>query len=337
MPSLKRDVSSAPDRTGFEAYSGPTPKQQGLYRAEVKQFDYKKFKSGALGFRLLVELAAPEGNPRSEFDGYPQWVNIVFGDKEAMQAREKALYKAYGNTDGKPNIKLGDGDVDNDDAVKVLAIDGKKTIGAFVKVDLQHDTYQGEARMTGDAIYRSIDDAPGGTGVSAVKVEVASDEDDEDMMEDGEEEVSFEERTDELKKMGIADLRKLATGDYDLDVKGLKKAEVVEAILDQEFGAAALTEDEDEEDEEVEIDDEEDETEEEEDDEEEEEDEEDESEARLAELLLLDRTGIKAALKAADPAFKVLKKHTDEELAQATVDAEFGDEGDDDEDGEPPF
>lgn len=334
MPSLKRDVSSAPDRTGFEAYSGPTPKQQGLYRAEVKKFDYKKFNSGSTGFRVLVELVAPEGNPRSEFDGYPQWVNIVFGDKEAMQAREKALYKAYGNTDGKPNIKLGEGDIENGDAVPVISLDGKKTIGAFVKVDLQHDNYQGEARMTGDAIYRSIDDAPGGSGVSAVKVEVASDED--DMLEDGEDEVSFEERTAELKKMGIVDLRKLASGDYDLETKGVKKPELIEAILDQEFGAAALAEDEDEdeEDEEVEIDEEE---EGEEEDDEDEEEEEDESEARLAELLELDRAGIKAALKAADPAFKVLKKHTDEELAQAVVDAEFGEDGDEDEDGEPPF
>lgn len=336
MPSLKRDVSSAPDRTGFEAYDGPIPKQQGLYRAEVKQFDYKKFKSGSTGFRLLVELAAAEGSARTEFDGFPLWVNIVFGDKEAMLAREKALYKAWGNSDGKPNIKLGDGDIDNDETVKVLAIDGKKTIGAFVKVDLQQGTYQGESRMEGDGIYRSIDDAPGGAA-SSVKVEVAEDDEDDELLEDGEE-VSFEERTDELKKMALAALRKVAEGDYDIEIKGLKKADLIEAILDHEFGSDDSAEEADE-DEEVEIDEDEDDVEVEDDEEEEDEesDEEDESDARLAELLLLDRAEIKAALKAADPAFKVLKKHTDAELAKATVDAEFGEDGDEDEDGEPPF
>lgn len=78
------------------------------------------------------------------------------------------------------------------------------------------------------------------------------------------------------------------------------------------------------------------------DDEEEEEDDEEEDdggyEARVAELADLDRAALKAALKEADSEFKVLKKHSDDDLRAAILAAEFeadeeGEEGED----EPPF
>ncbi len=72
--------------------------------------------------------------------------------------------------------------------------------------------------------------------------------------------------------------------------------------------------------------------------EEEEEEEEDdgEFEARTAELEALDRTQTKAILKGLDPEFKMLKKHSDEDLRNAILDIEFPtseEDGDDD----PPF
>ncbi len=65
------------------------------------------------------------------------------------------------------------------------------------------------------------------------------------------------------------------------------------------------------------------------------EDEEDDGafEARQAELAEMDRTAIKAELKKADPDFRVLKKHTDDDLRNEVLDTEFPpEEGD-----EPPF
>lgn len=85
----------------------------------------------------------------------------------------------------------------------------------------------------------------------------------------------------ELKKMKLADLKEVAESDYDLDIEGLKKVDLVKAILDHESASEADLEDDDEleddeleEDEDVEEDDEEDDSESELDDEED--DEEDE-------------------------------------------------------------
>jgi hypothetical protein len=75
------------------------------------------------------------------------------------------------------------------------------------------------------------------------------------------------------------------------------------------------------------------------DDEEEEEEEEGEEEDteefdnRMAELKELSRVELKKVLKTADPEFKVLKKHSDEELVDAILDVEFPVEDDE----EPPF
>lgn len=91
-----------------------------------------------------------------------------------------------------------------------------------------------------------------------------------------------------------------------------------------------------EEDEDAEEDDE-DESSEEEEDEAEEEAEDGAYEERVAELAALNRTELKAALKAANPDFKVLKKHTDDDLREAVLAAEFEAEEDEGGDSEPPF
>jgi hypothetical protein len=75
---------------------------------------------------------------------------------------------------------------------------------------------------------------------------------------------------------------------------------------------------------------------EEEEDEEDEEDSDAEFQARSLSLQAMDRTTLKAELKGLDPAFKVLKRHTDEDLVNAILDLEYPE---DDEAGgdEPPF
>jgi hypothetical protein len=61
-------------------------------------------------------------------------------------------------------------------------------------------------------------------------------------------------------------------------------------------------------------------------------------EARQAELREVDRTELKKVLKGLDADFKVLKRHTDEDLANAILDIEFPPVDDEGEEGdEPPF
>lgn len=317
MPKLKRSVKSAEVKTGFEAYDGPTPKGRGIYRAILKQCDLKEYKTGAQGYRLLFELDAAKGDPKdhAKYDGFPIWMNLVFGDHESMIARESNFYNALGVKD-EPDVVFDSGELT--DGVKVKTIGGKNPLGVVVNLDIKQSKYEGEERPEVDGVFKH-------SGKGEPKPDfVVADEPDEDEDEADEEEVSYDDREAELKSLTIADLRHIAESDYDLDVKGLKKADLVEAILDEEFGVDGVDEseedeeDEDEEEDDVEIDDEE------EDDEDEEEDEDDDD--RAAELGALDRAALKAIIKEHDANFRVLKSMTDEDLVSAILEIESVDE-----------
>lgn len=107
-------------------------------------------------------------------------------------------------------------------------------------------------------------------------------------------------------------------------------------------GAVASDDDEEIEDEEIEEEEAEEPEEEEEveeaEEEEEEEEEESEYDARVAELNALDRTALKNILKSDhDSDFKVLKRHTDDDLREAILAIEFVSDEDEEGDDEPPF
>lgn len=320
MPSLKRDVSKANDKTGFEPYDGPTPRK-GLYRGLVKSMKIVKASTGRLGFNILVELAAEKGSPAAQYDGYPAFTRLWLGDSEQSQTREKQLYTALVGT---PTVNLVyEADDDDKEIGKVTSINKKNPVGTAVIVELAADKYNGEDRIEGAGVL------PLKKKDSSV-VEDDEDEDDEDDLtesEDDEEGDEIEVPSEaELKKMPIKELRELGE-ELGVDTDEVKKKlDLVAAILER---AEVL--DEDEEEEEEEDDDLEDaEDEEEEDDEEEEEDDEDVAAQVRAELEELDRTALKARLKESNPEFKVLKRHTDEDLVEAILAAEVGE-------GEPPF
>ena len=196
--------------------------------------------------------------------------------------------------------------------------------------------YEGENRPEVSGIY-PFRGADAGTASKKGPKFVADDEDESDLMEGGDEEgddEEYEARVEELKGMGIPALRKLLKEDYDLPTSG-KKDELIERILEHEFaeedegGAAALADDEDEDEsdeDEVEEGDEEEDEEEEGDEEDEDEEDEGESAARRSELESFDRAALKKILKSAAPDFKVFTRHTDEDLVNAIIDAEFGEE-----------
>jgi hypothetical protein len=344
VPSIKRSgVKSEVVKTGFEAYDGPEPTKRGMYRTRITSFKYKEFKSKAMGFQITGVLEAAAGDPKdhAQFDGYPITGRIVFGDKEMMIARESNLYAALG-VPNEPNVVF-EGDPTDQSGAKVTKIGNKNPIDQIVNFDIKQSEYLGEQRPEVDGIYKvKASEGGNGKGVSFPTDEPDEDEpaeDEADLMEpedgDGEEvdDEEFQTRAAELDGLGIVALRKEAKSVVEgIDTKGLSKDDLVEAILDVEFPAdpPMASDDSDEEpDDEEEADDDEAEDDEAEDDEEEDDEEPDESDERRAELADFTRVQLKTALKAVNEEFKVLKRHTDDDLREAIIAAEFGEAGDD--------
>lgn len=325
MPSVKRsNVKSAEVKTGFESYDGPEPGKRGMYRSKLRILQFGTFASGAQGFKVLVELEAGKGDPKghAQFDGYPIWSNLVFGDKEAMLTREGNFYAALGLKDGPAIVfdgKVGEPKVFVD--VKTL---GGKTLSQLQKIffntDIKMGTYNDELRPEVDGIYKLNDQTPAGkkTPVASAADE-EPEEDESDLMESEEEEdeseeaATIEERIAELEDATLKDLKALAA-EYELEVKPVTKKKLIDAITEYEF-----SEDEEEDEEEEEDEPEEEEV-------EEEEEESDERAEREAELGELDRTGLKRILGKANPDFKVYRSTEDSELVEAILNAEFGDD-----------
>jgi hypothetical protein len=137
---------------------------------------------------------------------------------------------------------------------------------------------------------------------------------DEREAEEEDEQVTYTE--EELKELSKADLYAVATEDFGLKGFTTKSpaTKLIAAIM------SAQEPDDEEEDEE-------------------EEDEDDPRAERESELSELDRNALKRVLKSAAPTFAVKKSHSDDDLRAAILDAEFGEESDEEEeeDGEPPF
>jgi hypothetical protein len=320
MPSVKRTgVKAAEVKTGFESYDGPAPSQRGMYRAHIAILQYKKFRPNpdtgkqSDGLKIQVILEAAKGDPKghAKFDGYPQFFNLVFGDKEALITRENNFYAALALKDEPVIVYEDKGDVDQGVDIKTL---GGKSLAAirkmYVNVDLKRRN-DGQDGMEVDGIYKLKEVA--GTARGAAKSDEP--EEDADMLEEpeeAEEETETEDRADELAGAALPDLRALAK-EYGITTVGKKKDALIEAILDYE----ADLPDEDEEAEEPD---------EEEEEPEEEEEEDGEREARAAELEPLDRAALKKIIKGLQPDFKVFASTSDDDLRAAILKEEFGDD-----------
>jgi hypothetical protein len=332
MPSLK--VSVNPEaKSAFENYEGPTPPVGNGYEGIIKNVRVKQGKeSGNPYLNVLIEHDSKEPN-RKQYNGAPQWVRVMFGEHDETQARLAAFIKAVtGKANKEANIVDTDVDARSGTGSLVKTIDGVKPDGKRVKFDVREEAAQNgyEARLSADFIRRALDatvDAGAADAEEADEdlvdeedLEVEDDVNDEDEGDD----VTREEREAELKKEALADLR-AAAKEAEIDIKGLKKAEIIEAILDWEFEGEDEADDESDEEEEEDVElggdgDEEEES----DEEEDEEDEDPEGDIR-AELAELDRAALKARLKESDPEAKVLKKDSDDDLRDKIVNAELGD------------
>lgn len=331
MPSIKSrmpsGVKSQEVKTGFESYDGPIPDKRGFYRAKITSLKWGKNSGGSYGFTLVANLEAAPGDPKghAQFDGMPMFSHSIITEtadgsalKEGSVNNLSNLYAALGAKDD-PDVIVAPGDPD-ENKVDVTKIGGVNPIGRIVNIDLGFETYNGERRPTVAGIFAFKEEA-GKTSRKATAVvedeEPEDEEDESDLTEDDEE---FAAREEELNAMTLAKIKGIAK---EAGVTGKNKAELIEAILDAEFpedGAAALDDEDDEdeaEDDEAEEDDE----------EEDEEEEEDDGQAeRAEELASFNRVALKKVLAEVDPSFRVLKKHSDDDLRDAILAAEFGED-----------
>lgn len=357
MAVLKRKVDSK--AKGFSPYAGPDPKP-GVYRARLIQGSIRSKKSGRLAYNWLYELEATRADHK-KYDGYSGFCEILLGEEEWAQAQEGAFVKAITGKDNFQNVNVAFTGKEEDFALStgapMTAFDGVKIANKIVNVNLRVEkertddegkVYPAELRARGilpwkkteeeDAEEDIADDDFAEDGEEEPETDEAeteedeADEDDEEGEDDGEEmteeewEAAKEARRTELKsrEFGLDKLREVlkAAG---VDTKGMKKPELVEAIIDLEFAEededADDTEAEEAEDAETES---EEEAEEADDEDEEEEDEDEEEEADLeseirAEAADLDRAALKKAIKALDADAKFKTSQSDDDLREIFV------------------
>lgn len=326
MPKIKATVNPEAQNS-FLPYDGPAL-VPGSYDAVLKNPSIRESKAGNLYINAVFEVEEAKKSEKAKFNGAGVWGRIMFQhENENHQARFNSFLKAVG-------VPLKDADIahesDDDLATSkgstVTAIGGKKIDGRKVRITLTTDSSsdtQNAVQVDLVTVRKNAEAAEDEEEDTSGPAEEAED-DDEDMEVEVDEETQAEmdAREKELKKTPLADLKEAAK-EAGIEIKGLKKADLVEAILDWEFSDE---EDEDGEEEAEEEEDEDAEGEAEEGDEEldeEEEDEEDEEAVLRSELSELDRTALKKRLKAGAPDFKVFKSTTDEDLVGQIVHVEL--------------
>lgn len=322
-------------KSSFLPYDGPTL-VEGSYTAVLKNPTLKKSKnSDNYYINAVFEVDEPKNSDKAKFNGAAVWGMVHFmSEAESMQARYNSFLKAIGSSLNDPEIVFeSQEDADSGKGSKINSIGGVKFHGRKVRIVVRKRTEEGYSDSFDVDLISKLDT----TNISEdedIEVEVEDEEqyeDDTDSDEDETEDDAEEraERAAELKKESLAEL-KAAAKEAEIDIKGLKKAEIIEAIVEWEFDDEDEDEEESEEvdphkpmyadgDEEEETEEEDEEEEEEVEEEEEEEEEADPTEALRAELQELDRTALKKRLKEIDADAKVFKSTTDEQLVEMIV------------------
>lgn len=353
MGVLKRNVDSK--AKGFTPYSGPDPKP-GTYRARVVKGAIRAASTGTLSYNVLVEFVATKPEHK-KYDGFDCFVELWLGEKEASQAKEAAFIKAITGKDNFKTVNVAytgkEEDFNTPSGAEITGLDGVKLPNKIVNVYMRmekastgDDGKEYPARLRADSILPWTKDEDAADDDDTDQIEdgdVDEQEEDADLEDDGEddgEEMSDEEweaakeaRRTELKSRQY-DLAKLrgVLKENGIDTKGLKKDDLVEAIIGLEFPEDGEESDEEIDENDVEVDEdaaesdaEESEEDEEEDDEEEEDEEEEEEEGDdlrteiEAEAAGLDRSALKKAIKALDADAGFKKAETDDDLRERFV------------------
>jgi hypothetical protein len=292
MPKLVKlsRKTSAVDASAFQPYMGEDPPAKRWYPFEIKKITARTSSSGNPMIVLLLSLKAPKGSDSEQYNGFTIVARVVMTDNEYNIAREQGLYVAVA---GKPDVEITLSDsLENNDEVDVKKIGTTSPEGKVILAYLKYKPAQGE--------YPAGVEVDGYAKYDAASTKAAKSSDpDED--EDDEEVEGYSE--EELAKKSIQALRKILTEEFDGDATGLKKAELVEAILEAQDGDEEDEEDEDEDEEpEEELEDEED------------EDEEEEEDERRAELAELSRAELRTRVKKLNPKFRVTASVTEDAM-----------------------
>lgn len=301
-----------------EANLGIPPK--GAYLVSVKRLQGLESKGGDPMLKFVAEIAEPKGTKKAKYNGYgiwryqvanEQWAGMVNSFLKAYfanetPAKQKQLITAFWDN----KISVDDDDMITKIGTKLIK-DGV-VIGVTTKVEKSSE-YDDKLAITG---YMPASDAPKPVAADADDEELddeeaaedEADEEDADAPEMTEEEA---ERYEELQTLTLAKLKAAAKKSGVEEIPATKD-EIIDAILDVEFGEEAEEDDEEAEDEP-------------------EEDEEPEGD----EFDEMDRTALKKALKANGIELKVTTKTTDDEIREALRAEPEADEEEPEEEDEP--
>lgn len=219
--------------TGEEDLGGFDPIDSGKYRANLVELSREVGKnSGKPYIKWCWKIS--EGEPAA---GRMLWDNTSLAD--GAKWRLVQVLKALGIDVPKGELKINPNE-----------LLGKQVV---LTVGLELDEYANDRDGTDDQVRNVIKSYSPSKGSAKPKIElpkpaakkpakkaepVVEDDWDEDETDDGVE-PTFDGRKAQLKKMSAKELKELAVGDYDLDIKGKNRNEVTEAILNYEFPTPA--------------------------------------------------------------------------------------------------
>jgi hypothetical protein len=287
---------------------------------------------GAAKIVLKAEISEPPGTVKAKYNGFELFKHQNVALESEAGRVNQLLLALLDNTKLKPPQKKAvlaafhARQVVVDDKENITKI-GTWTIPANMKIGIvvRPDTDQNNEKTVGVGSFLPASQAPKGVPADEVDEDEEDAEDAEEAAEEGDEDEEVTQRQEELEGYTLAKLKTLAKS-LDITVKrGVKEAELIDAILDVEFPV----EDDDEP--------EEDESEEDEAEEEEPEEEEDDAEEEGDELDEMDRAALRKEAKALE--VKVLKSMSDDDLRDALREAgwegEPAEEAEEEEDEEP--
>ena len=289
---VKDAVGEVADKVGGGGRKSPPP--DGAYKLQLTQLTLGPNRNNDMMLTAILEVRIPESNKKlAKHDGY--WVyhrmnltdqgksfvnhflNALAGDEKKGLKLQKDLWE---------NDKLTTKDEDlPSDVTKIGAFvigspDGKKMVAANLvgrtytrtnkNTDEEEDvdTVDVTSFMPATATLRKgsdddeEDDGADEGDDDLIEEDDLGEEDEDDLEEDGEEESEDDEeaeRREELEELDLKSLRKLARDDHDIaasETKGKTEEEVIEMILEAEFGAEEEEEEGEEEEDEDDLDDE---------------------------------------------------------------------------------
>lgn len=245
----KEYANAAPEepRQVYDEAENGVPKP-GPYLANLRRLQLTESQAGNDMFKMLFEIAEPNGSKKVKYNGYPIWFNRVISQEWAGAVNQLL----FAMLDGKPPAtrkKIVEAfwakNVQVDDAGMVTKI-GTFAVPETIKVGIstQPDSYNGQDKLKVASVM------PASNRPKPAATDDVDDVDDEDDETDELDDEEVGARADELNAMKLAELRAVAR-EAGLNVANLKgKAALVDAILEVEFAGEDEPEDDAEEDEE---------------------------------------------------------------------------------------